>query len=523
MPSETIPALLQAAARNRGDADALLMPGIRLNYADLLARVQSLAGGLSALGIGPGSHVAICMANAPEWLITWYAVTWLGATAVPINTRWKDDEIAWALDFADATCVVLADTVAKIDFLAIFQRLRPRLPGTTTYIAVGSRVPEWALSFNSVAGPAPPPQAQPDSIGLIQFTSGSTARPKGAMLSHAAMLISARGGADHQGVQAQDRYFCPRPFFHVAGSVAAALVTLATQSCLVSIPIFDAALALKMLAQHQCNFTVGNDAMFLMLMNQPDIPPLPHLRGGYAAAGPQVHRLIREKLGIPYLCSSYGMSETCSSPALARWDDPFEMRAAGLLLPYPGVEIRIRRPRGSISHATVDCAIGEPGELFIRGRIVMSGYYKQPEETAAAIDTDGWLATGDLAVPEPGGRFRFVGRLKDTIRVGGENVSPAEVEGFLLQHPEIAAAQVVGLPDERLGEVVVAYLILRPGARATPAAIIDWARATMANFKAPRHVGIVAAFDDVSTGSGKPRKELLRARAKAQFSAERAA
>ena len=273
-----------------------------------------------------------------------------------------------------------------------------------------------------------------------------------------------------------------------------------------------------MLAQHQCNFTVGNDAMFLMLMNQPDIPPLPHLRGGYAAAGPEVHRLIREKLGIPYLCSSYGMSETCSSPALARWGDPFDMRAAGLLLPYPGVEIRIRRPG-----ATADCATGEPGELFLRGRIVMSGYYKQPEETAAAIDPDGWLATGDLAVPEPGGRFRFIGRLKDVIRVGGENVSPAEVEGFLLKHPDIAAAQVIGLPDARLGEVVVAYVILRAATRATPAALIEWSRTQMANFKSPRHIGIVATFDDVSTGSGKPRKELLRARAKAQFSTERAA
>jgi fatty-acyl-CoA synthase len=518
VPLETIPALLEAAAAERGAAEALIMPDARLTYADLLARVQRLAGGLSALGLGPGSHVAICMANTPEWLVAWYAAAWLGATTVPINTRWKDEEIAWALDFADVTCVVFADTVVKVDFLAIFERLRPRLPRITTWIGVGTRVPDWALPFDSVAGPTPAPQATPDSIGLIQFTSGSTARPKGAMLSHAAMLISARGGADYQGVRADDRYFSPRPFFHVAGSVAAALVTLATQSCLVSIPIFDAAQALHVLVQEKCNFTVGNDAMFLMLMNQPDIPPLPHLRGGYAAAGPEVHRLIRDRLGILYLCSSYGMSETCSSPALARWDDPFEMRAAGLLLPYPGVEIRIRRPG-----ATTDCAINEPGELFIRGRIVMSGYYKQPDETKAAISPDGWLASGDLGVPEPGGRFRFVGRFKDIIRVGGENVSPAEVEGFLLKHPDIAAAQVVGLPDPRLGEIVAAFVVLRAGARVAPAALVEWARSQMANFKAPRHIGLVASFDDVSTGSGKPRKELLRARAKAQFSSERAA
>ena len=515
---ETIPELLQAAARERGAVEALVIPAARLDYADLLHRVERLAGGLAAQGVGPGAHVAICMANAPEWLIAWYAAVWLGATAVPINTRWKDEEIAWALDFSDVSCVAFADTVVKVDFLAMFARLRPRLPKVATWIAVGARVPAWARHFDDVAGPAPPINADPDSIGLIQFTSGSTARPKGAMLSHAAMLISARGGADAQGVHTGDRYFCPRPFFHVAGSVAAALVTLATQSCLVSIPVFDPALAVRMLAEERCNFTVGNDSMFLMLMNQPDIPELPHLRGGYAAAGPQVHRLIRERLGAPYLCSSYGMSETCSSPALARWDDPFESRAAGLLLPYPGVEIRIRRPG-----ARTDCAIGEPGELFIRGRIVMSGYYKQPEETAAAIDAEGWLASGDLAVAEPGGRFRYIGRLKDIIRVGGENVSPAEVESFLLKHPDIAAAQVVGLPDERLGEIVAAYVILRAGARATPAALIEWARQAMAGYKAPRHIGIVASFDDVMTGSGKPRKDLLRARARAEFAPGKAA
>jgi fatty-acyl-CoA synthase len=518
MSLETLPALLQEAARERGDTEALVMPGVRLTYADLLKRVERVAGGLSVLGVGPGTNVAICMANSPEWLIAWYAAAWLGATAVPINTRWKDEEIAWALDFTDVTCIVFADTVVKIDFLAIFERLRPRLPKITGYIVVGSRVPDWAMPFDSVSGPAQSPVAEPDSIGLIQFTSGSTARPKGAMLSHAAMLMSARGTVESLGVQPTDRYFSPRPLFHVAGSVSAALATLASQSCLVSIPIFDAAAALKMLAQERCNFTIGNDAMFLMLMNQPDVPPLPDLRGGYAAAGPQVHRLIRDQLGVSYMCSSYGMSETCSAPALTRWDDPFEMRAAGLLLPYPGVEISIRRPGTAI-----DCAVGEPGELFMRGRIVMSGYYKQPQETAATIDSNGWLASGDLAVPEPGGRFRFVGRLKDIIRVGGENVSPAEVEGFLLKHPKIAAAQVIGLPDERLGEVVAAYVVLRADGAETPGAIIEWAKATMAGFKAPRHVGIVESFDDVMTGSGKPRKELLRARAKAEFALEKTA
>jgi fatty-acyl-CoA synthase len=512
----TIPELLRRAAQERGHAEAVVLPDARLTYATLAERVARLAGGLARLGIGEGSNVALCMANAPEWLIGWYALTWLGATAVPINTRWKDEEIVWALDHAEARAVLFADTVIKTDFLAVFERIRPRLASVDTFVVVGEQVPDWALRFDDVAGPVAPPRARPDSIGLIQFTSGSTARPKGVMLSHTAMLMSACGGAAAQGVQPGERYFSPRPFFHVAGSVAAPLLSVATQACLVTIPTFDAALALEMLARERCNFTVGNDAMFLMLMNEPNIPQLPDLRGGYAAAGPEVHRLVRDRLGISQLCSSYGLSETCSSPALSRWDDPFEMRAAGWLLPYDRVEIRVRRPGEQR-----DCRPGETGELFIRGPIVMAGYWRQPKETADAIDAEGWLTTGDLAEAGAGGRFRFVGRLKDIIRVGGENVSPAEVESFLLKHPAIAAAQVVGLPDARLGEVVVAYVMLRPGSDASEDELAAWSRATMANFKAPRRIGRVASFDDVMTGSGKPRKDLLRARAAAEFASPR--
>ena len=211
-------------------------------------------------------------------------------------------------------------------------------------------------------------------------------------------------------------------------------------------------------------------------------------------------------------CCSYGLSEASPGVAFSRWNDPIEDRIAGLMWPLPGVSLRIRDPESD-----KDNSPGRSGEILVKGPSVMVGYYQLPEATAAALDAEGWLATGDLGVLEADGRLRFIGRLKDIIRVGGENVSPAEVEDLLLRHPDVTAAQVVALPDARLGEVPVAYAALRTGASLDGAALITWARERIAGFKAPRHIGIVNGFEDVMTGSGKPQKTLLRQRALVDF------
>jgi len=388
------------------------------------------------------------------------------------------------------------------------------------WVMAGGTPPDWARSFAGLEGPPPPDVAHPGSITLIQFTSGSTARPKGVMLTQAGMLANARGSASALGLRRDDRYFSPRPFFHVAGSTGGILRALVTGATLVSIPAFDENAAIDMLRREGCDLVAGNDTMFLKLLASLDAAGgAPHglkLRGGQAAAGPEVQRQIHERLGIPGLCCSYGLSEASPGVAFARWNDPIEDRIAGLMWPLPGVAIRIRDPESGVLQAP-----GKAGEIMVRGPSVMAGYYKLPDATRAVLDEDGWLATGDLGVLEASGQFRFIGRLKDVIRVGGENLAPAELEDLLLRHPAVAAAQVVAMPDARLGEVPVAFVALKrdavAGGAVTPDGLIAWMRPRIAGFKLPRHVGIVASFDDVLTGSGKPQKNLLRTRAVALF------
>lgn len=512
---DTIPALLAARAALQGTDEALVIGERRLSWAALAAATGRVAGGLQALGIGPGDHLGVCAGNSVEWVLAWFAAAHLGATIVPLNTRWKDDELVWAIGHADCKLVVFGARVLTADLTSLIGRARLRLPGVTDWFMAGpGPVPDWARPFDQLDGPAPPVAARPDGLTLIQFTSGSTARPKGVMLSQAGMLANARGSAGALGLRRTDRYFSPRPFFHVAGSTGGILRALVTGACLISIAAFDENLAIATLRVEGCDLVSGNDTMFLKLiasLGEGEAHGL-RLRGGQAAAGPEVQRQIHERLGVTGLCCSYGLSEASPGVAFARWNDPLDERIAGLMWPLPGVALRIRDPdSGRLLPA------GQAGEVLVRGPSVMLGYYKQPEATHAALDTEGWLATGDLGVLADDGRLRFIGRLKDVIRVGGENLAPAEVEDVLQRHPAVAAAQVVAVPDARLGEVPVAWVVPRAGMALSPDALIEWVRPRLAGFKVPRHVGMVTSFDDVTTGSGKVQKNLLRERAVRAF------
>ena len=509
---QTLPAALALAARERPDQEALVIAGVRLTYSELAGRVERVAGGLQQLGIVAGDNVAICLGNCSQWVLSWFALAHLGATAIPVNTRWKDDELAWAMRYTDARALIFADRLLKVDFVAMVDRVRATLPELRHCVMTGAQPPAWALPFAALDGAAPACAASPDSIALIQFTSGSTSRPKGVMLPQHGMLTNARGSALAVGMRAGDRYFSPRPFFHVAASTGGILRALVSGACLVSIPTFDAADAITMMQQEQCELFAGNDAMFLKLLESVDSSHGLRLRGGQAAASPEVLRQLHERLGIGGLCCSYGLSEASPGVSFSRYDDPIEERIAGWMWPLPGVRLRLRDPL-----TLADVPTGQAGEILIKGPSVMVGYYKLPDETRAAFDADGWLMTGDLGVLKDDGRLRFIGRHKDIIRVGGENLSPAEVEDLLLHHPDVTAAQVIGLPDARLGEVPVAYVALRSGAAIDPAVLVAWARERIAGFKAPRFIGIVAGFDDVMTGSGKPQKNVLRERALRDF------
>jgi fatty-acyl-CoA synthase len=354
----------------------------------------------------------------------------------------------------------------------------------------------------------------PGDVLLMQFTSGTTSYPKGVMLTHDNMLRNAAYVAERFDLRQSDRYYSARPFYHVAGTTLSLLAALTVGACLVSSASFDPGEALRVMSRERCTHTSGNDTMFLMMLNHPDFASYPlELRGGWASAGPEASRKIIERMGMTGLCHAYGLSEASPNVCMSWHDDDVDKRINGWAHVLEGIDVSIADPESG-----KELPPGATGEILVRGWSVMQGYYKMPEQTAKAIDTDGWLHTGDFGVMDEDGRLRFASRIKDVFRVGGENVAPAEVEDVLHKHPAIKQAQVIGVPDARLIEVPAAYVILNEGERAAPEEIIEWSKARMANFRVPRYVKIVDTFENIGmTGSAKVQKNKLRAQALIDF------
>ena len=528
-PRQTLAETLAATAAAHAQQEALVIAGRRLTYAELRDNVREVAQSLRAAGIGRGDHVAVCMGNALEWVIFFYAAASVGAVTVPLNTRLKADELQYCLRQADVRLLFIADRFLTIDFIAMLRTVCPALDRTLpdaalpllrTVVVLGDDVPAGAMGFSGflAAGAtyeeAWPQPVTPDDVLLLQYTSGTTAHPRGVLLTHDSMLRNAFHVTRRFHLRSGDRYYSARPFYHVAGTTLSLLATLVSGACLLSAPAFDAGTALAVMAREKCTHTSGNDTLFLMLMQHQDFGKTPlHLHGGWAAAGPEVSRRIVERMGIRNLCHAYGLSEAAPNVCMSRHDDDPEKRIGGWAHVLDGLEVRIvDADTGAVQPP------GHSGEIRVRGWSVMKGYYNMPAETAAAITPDGWLRTGDLGVMDEEGRLRFLARIKDVFRVGGENVAPAEVEEILQRHPAILQAQVVGVPDPRLTEVPAAYVILAAGATATPEAIIAWCSEHMANFRVPRYVKIIDSFDPtIMTGSAKIRKSGLRAQALRDF------
>lgn len=492
--SKTLGQLLEANARERGAAEALVTPTARLTWTQLRDRARSAAADLQARGLGHGDRVGILMGNGEAWLALFYGAALIGAVTVPVNTRFKASEIAFCLKQSDAKALYYAPQFLRIDFESMMPAVAAELPAL-------QRIPltqvDWSATMKPVAGPSPA------DLLLIQFTSGTTAYPKGVMLTHDNMLRNAWAAGTRIGCREDDRYFNCRPFFHVGGSTLSALMSLSFGCCLATLPTFEAAAALDMLERERCTLISGNDTIFQMLMGDESFPGRKlHLRGGWAASGPQTMRAIIDKLGMKHVCAAYGLSEASPNVVMNDWRDPEELRVQGLAKTHDGLEIRI----------------SPEGEIQVRGWSVMKGYCNNPEATAKAFTADGWLRTGDLGEIVADGRLRMVGRLKDVFRVGGENVAPAEVEEVLLSHPAVQTAQVVGVPDARLGEVACAYVSLKDGARATEEELTAFAKARCANFRVPRYLRIVANFEAIGmTASGKVQKTKLREHALKEF------
>src|SRR5215470_4182546 len=521
---KTLYDFVTAAAETRGDAEALVTPTARLTYRDEHQAVRRAAKAMHALGVRRGDFVGILSGNDETWVTLFYAAATIGAVTVPINTRFKSAELGFCLRQADVKALFTADRFLNIDFLSFLRAAEPAidralpgraLPRLEHAVVLGKEIPPAATSlaaFLALADRGPDAtldaltaQVRPNDLLLIQFTSGTTAYPKAVMLTHDNMLRNAWAVGMRMGIRPDDRYFNCRPFFHVAGTTLSLLVSLVAGACLVTLPTFEAGAALRMMADERCTLTSGNDTLFQLMLGHPDFDPARLcLRGGWAAAGPETIRNIVEKMGAREVCVAYGLSEASPNVVLNDHRDPLELRIAGLAKPHGGVEVRI-------TQGTAVLPAGEAGEIEVRGWNVMRGYYNDPVETAKAFTPDGWLRTGDVGVLTADGRLRMVGRVKDVFRVGGENVAPAEVEEVLLTHPAVATAQVVGVPDARLGEVGAAFVTLKADMTTSDAELIEFVRQRCANFRVPRYLAVVEDFDTIGmTASGKVQKHRLR-------------
>ena len=494
--AQTLAQVLAGHAAYRPDSEALVTATVRLTYSQLDIEVRRAAAGLRDLGIRKSDHIALLMGNDEKWLILFYAAASIGAVTVPVNTRFKAAELGFCLRQADCKALFYASRFLDIDFAAMVAEVKPGLPKLAHAITVGNGLPQGEPDGRS------DPSLTPDDPLLIQFTSGTTAYPKGVVLTHDNMLRNAWAAGSRFGIRPEDRYFNCRPFFHVGGSTLSALASLVFGACLVTLPTFEAGAALGMMEAERCTLTSGNDTIFQMMMGHAQFDPAKLcLRGGWAAAGPQTMKKIIDVMGAREICAAYGLSEASPNVVMNDWRDPEHLRVDGLAKTHDGLEVRIR-----------------DGEIQVRGWSVMRGYYNNPEQTAKAFTEDGWLRTGDLGSLTDDGRLRMVGRLKDVFRVGGENVAPAEVEEVLLAHPAVQTAQVVGVPDPRLGEVACAYVSLKDGASATEDELTAWAKTRCANFRVPRYLRIVKSFDAIGmTASGKVQKGKLREHALREF------
>ncbi|WP_028603271.1 AMP-binding protein [Ottowia thiooxydans] len=525
---KTLADVLASTVASRGALEAYVGPGERRTWSELQASGTRMARALLQSGVRRGDHVGILLGNESLWIEVFFGCAMIGAVAVPVNTRFKPDELQYCLRQANIKLLIYASNFLGIDFQSMLAQVEPavqsKLPGTalpSLQMAVqvgGSNLPGSAISLQQflAAGElvsqaeleAAKSVVSPQDILLIQYTSGTTSFPKGVMLTHLNMIGDAASVARRMGVQPTDRYFSIRPFFHVAGSTLSILVSLVSGCCLLSLPKFDVAQALDVLDTERCTLTSGNDTIFLMLIGHPDFDKARiHLRGGWAAAGPEVMLKISELMGVPHMCNAYGQSEASPNVLLSDWDDSLEDRRDGFMFPHPGVEVRLADAETgeALSEA------GAQGEIQVRGWNVMRGYHNQPEATAKAFTPEGWLKTGDLGERNAQGRFRMVGRLKDMFRVGGENVAPAEVEEVFHSHPAIQQAQVIGVPDARLGEVTAVFILLKDGCTAERGELIAWSKQRCANFKVPRYLDVVDTFEHIGmTGSSKIQKNKLR-------------
>ena len=512
----TAASMLAAVAARYPGREALVATDRRITYAEMFREAEHFAKALLALGVGKDDKVALWLPNRPAWLLAQYGAAMIGAVVVALNPRYRAHELGYILKRADVRTLILTDHLGPVDFLETLSAVLPRLSDATPgeldmddfpvlrQVVVDADDPyPGCLRLADVLDDARSPELDaaladamgrvgPDDPFTILFTSGTTSFPKGAVITHRNCVPHGWYCGEALRVTERDRVLHALPFSGTWGGLSIPQCALSHGACLVVMETFEPAVALSLMERERITIWNAVDAMAIAVLDHPDLARRDRSKlrtGGFGMTGGGRDGLFEEivhTLGVPEAYQPYGMTEL-NALCLHHWlDETVDSRAEPGVWPADGIEVRVVHP-----DTGEDVAAGEEGELWFRGRLVTRGYYKEPEETAKAFTPDGWFRTGDLARRGEDGRVVFRGRLREVLRISHFMVAPAEIEAYLMQHPGVLQAFVFGVPDPKLNEAAVAYVIPRPDARVTAEDVIAHCRGKIASYKVPRHVRIV--------------------------------
>ena len=509
-------------------------------YYEFNKEVDKYAKGLLGMGIGKGDHVAIWATNYPEWLILFFATARIGAVLVTVNTNYKEAELEYLLSNSDSKALFICDGIKDIDCEKIIYSVCPelktskpgelhneKLPFLRYVVSLDnwydgmynwSQIPYFGVLISNEEFNAIKHSIDPDDVVNMQYTSGTTGFPKGVMLTHNNIVNNGKAIGDCMKFSSKDKLCIPVPFFHCFGMVLAIMAAVTHGAAMVPLLWYTPMKVMHAVEYEKCTAVHGVPTMFIRILEHRDFSryDFSSLRTGIMAGSPcpvKVMRDVVDKMHMSEITITYGQTEASPACTMTTVDDPLEIRVNTVGKEMPFMETKIVDP-----DTGEDLPDGTPGEFVVRGYNVMKGYYKMPEATAAAIDKDGWLHTGDLAIRDANGYYRITGRIKDMIIRGGENIFPKEIEDFIYTHPDVVDVQIVGVPSEKYGEEAYAFVIKRPGSSVTEKDIQTYVANNMARHKVPSYVEFIDQMP--MTASGKIQKFVLRDMAKAKLNRE---
>ena len=516
----TLGDLLLLAADRYPDSPAVIFPGAQISYAQLADRAIARARCLQGLGVKPRDHVGLLLPSSFEFVEFLFAIALCDAVVVPMNARYKHNELAYVIENGDLVTVITTDRVA--DHVNFVERLTQALPGLPQSpdalrlsLPAAPRLRNLVL-LGETSAPGFLTQAQLESlsngcsedrvhesrlrvrlrdVAIMLYTSGTTANPKGCLLTHEAMVRNSIALGRHRyALKHEDVFWSPLPMFHIAAILPLCAI-FDVGGAYGTMTRFDAGIALQMLerekvtATYPCFVTIMSDLIYHPDFPKTDLSRITLMNSNFAVQPPAIAAAMLKAMPQAIYVGTFGMTETAGTVSTSRLDDPLEQRIKRLGKPLPGVEVRILD-----TQTGQDAAPGGHGEVLVRGYSILEGYYKDPVKTGQALDRDGWYHTGDIGSLDEAGTLMFHGRLKDMLKVGGENVAAAEIEGCLQRHPAVKLAQVVGIPDARLMEVPAAFIERQPGIEVTEQELMDFCRREIAGFKVPRQIRFIAEW-----------------------------